>query len=168
MSINETEESPSSAQQYPPDSSKEIPVTENTFVCLKNMHSVRGFFVGNLLDKLDDTVAAAMQPEGAPYPPGSIVQLIPDEAMIKHHKGWSTKTNDWEFFALEVSEEGTKIKAACNSSARRCRGHPSGWPLSLQKQDTPGLNRRIFCLTEERTCNVAKAPPHGARSSDCL
>ena len=111
MTINEDKELPSSVQQYPPDSSKEILVAENTFVCLKKMHSVRGFFVGNLLDGLDDTIAAAMQPEGAPYPPGSIVQLVPDEAMIKHHKGWSTETNDWEFFALDVSKEGAKIKA---------------------------------------------------------
>lgn len=94
----------------PTDSSKAILVTDDTFVCLKKMHPVRGFFVGNLLDKLDDTVAAAEQLEGAPYPPGSIVQLIPAEVMIKHHKGWSAQTNDWEFFELDVSEKGSKIK----------------------------------------------------------
>ena len=111
ITTSEGEETLSPVPQDPPDSSKAIPVTGDTFVCLKKMHSVRGFFVGNLLNKLDDTVSAAMQPEGAPYPPGSIVQLIPAEAMIKHHKGWSAKTNDWEFFALDVSEEGTKINA---------------------------------------------------------
>jgi len=110
MTISEDEEFPSAAQQDPPDPDKAIPVTGDTFVCLKEMHPVRGFFVANILDKLDDTVAAAMQPEGAPYPPGSLVQLIPAEAMIKHHKGWSAKTNDWEFFELDVSEEGSKIK----------------------------------------------------------
>ena len=92
------------------DSGKAIPVTENSFVCLKEMHPVRGFFVSNLLGKLDDTVAAAMSPEGAIYPPGSVVQLIPAEVMIKHHKGWNIKTNDWEFFELDVSEEGSTIK----------------------------------------------------------
>jgi hypothetical protein len=92
------------------DPSKEILVNEDTFVCLKKMHPVRGFFVGNLLGRLDDTIAAANQPEGAFYPPGSIVQLIPAEVMIKHHKGWGEKTNDWEFFELIVSEEGSKIK----------------------------------------------------------
>ena len=90
--------------------SKEIRVNEDTFVCLKKMHPVRGFFVGNLLGRLDDTIAAANQPEGAFYPPGSIVQLIPTEVMIKHHKGWCEKTNDWEFFELIVSAEGSKIK----------------------------------------------------------
>jgi hypothetical protein len=82
------------------DSNKAIPVTEDSFVCLKKMLPVRGFFVGNLLNKLDDTVSVAMSPEGATYPPGSILQLIPTEVMIKHHKGWNTKTNDWEFFEL--------------------------------------------------------------------
>ena len=107
---NPDEELPPLTQEDLPDPNKAILVTEDTFLCLKKMHPVRGFFVGNLLDRLDDTVAAAMQPEGAPYPPGSIVQLIPAEVMIKHHKGWSAKTNDWEFFELDVSEEGSKIK----------------------------------------------------------
>jgi hypothetical protein len=92
------------------DLSKTIPVTNDSFVCLKKMHPVRGFFVANLLGRLDDTVSAAMSQEGAVYPPGSVVQLIPAEAMIKHHKGWNKKTNDWEFFELNVSEEGSEIK----------------------------------------------------------
>ena len=101
---------PSSVQHDLTDQSKAITVTEDSFVCLSKMQPVRGFFVGNLLGKLDDTVAAAMSPEGTTYPPGSIVQLIPSEAMVKHHQGWNPQTNDWEFFALNVSEEGTKIK----------------------------------------------------------
>ena len=92
------------------DPDKAIPVTEDSFICLNKMHPVRGFFVNNLLDKLDDTVAVAMSPEGGTYPPGSVVQLIPAEVMVKHHKGWNTKTNDWEFFELDVAEKGAKIK----------------------------------------------------------
>jgi hypothetical protein len=92
------------------DPAKAIPVNADSFVCLKKMHPIRGFFVSNLLNDLDDTVAAAMAPQGAVYPPGSVVQLIPAEVMVKHHKGWNTKTNDWEFFELAVSEEGSKIK----------------------------------------------------------
>ena len=98
------------ADETASDSSKAIPVTAESFVCLQEMRSVRGFFVANLLGNLDDTVAAAMSPQGAVYPPGSIVQLIPTEVMVKHHKGWNTTTSDWEFFELEVSEQGSKIK----------------------------------------------------------
>ncbi len=110
MMITSDEELSPSVQPDPTDNSKAIPVTDDTFVCLEKMHPVRGFFVSNLLGQLDKTVAAAKQPEGASYPPGSIVQLIPAEVMIKHHKGWSAQTNDWEFFELNVFEEGSKIK----------------------------------------------------------
>ena len=110
MMFGADKESSSFVQPEPTDPGKAIPVTDDTFVCLEKMHPVRGFFVGNLLGKLDDTVAAANKPGGSSYPPGSIVQLIPAEVMIKHHKGWSAQTNDWEFFELDVSEEGSKIK----------------------------------------------------------
>ena len=101
---------PKSTEVEVTDPSKAVSVTENSFVCLKKMKAVRGFFVSNLLGDLDDTVAAAMSPDGAIYPPGSVVQLIPAEVMVKHHKGWNINTNDWEFFELDVSEEGSKIK----------------------------------------------------------
>ncbi len=92
------------------DASKAISVNADTFVCLKKMHPVRGFFVTNILGNLDATIAAAMSENGASYPAGSVVQLIPEEVMIKHQQGWNSKTHDWEFFELEISEEGTKIK----------------------------------------------------------
>ena len=93
------------------DHDKSVMVSDDSFVCLSNMQPVRGFFVGNLLGKVEETLAAAKAPAGAPYPPGSIVQLIPAEAMVKHHKGWNSKTNDWEFFELVVTEAGGKDKS---------------------------------------------------------
>jgi len=44
------------------------------------------------------------------YPPGSAIQLIPTEAMVKHDKGFNTATHDWEFFDLDVSKDGTQIR----------------------------------------------------------
>jgi hypothetical protein len=44
------------------------------------------------------------------YPVGTILQLVPFEAMVKHPRETFPKTNGWEFFALEVSETGTKIR----------------------------------------------------------
>ena len=44
------------------------------------------------------------------YPVGTILQLVPVEAMVKHPREKFPKTNGWEFFALEVSEAGTKIR----------------------------------------------------------
>ena len=39
-----------------------------------------------------------------------VVQLVPTEVMIKHGEGWNPATRDWEFFELDVSEEGSTIR----------------------------------------------------------
>jgi hypothetical protein len=51
------------------------------------MIPVRQFYVDNLQSNLDATLAAANSATGAVYPPGSVIQLIPGEAMVKHDKG---------------------------------------------------------------------------------
>ena len=43
------------------------------------------------------------------YPAGSLIQLVPGEAMIKREKGFDPATKDWEFFELNVSPKGTEI-----------------------------------------------------------
>jgi hypothetical protein len=73
------------------------------------MTPVRGFFVDNLLGDLDATVAVAQSPTGGTYPPGSLVQVIPTTAMVKHQPGHNPETNDWEFIELAVSADGATI-----------------------------------------------------------
>ena len=92
------------------DDSKKIAIDDSTFKCLQEMKPVRGFFVANLLGKLDDTMKVATSPTGGRYPPGSVVQLVPTEVMVKHKEGWNPATKDWEFFELTVSDTGSKIK----------------------------------------------------------
>lgn len=87
-----------------------LTVTEEDFQCLRNMTAVRHFFVDNLLGALDATVAVAQSTEGGIYPPGSVVQLVPTEVMVKHRSGWNAATRDWEFFELDVSAEGSGIR----------------------------------------------------------
>jgi len=74
------------------------------------MTPVRQFYVDNLRGDLAATVAAANSPTGAVYPPGSVIQLIPGEAMVKRDKGFNAVTHDWEFFELDVSKTGTQIR----------------------------------------------------------
>lgn len=102
---------PSITPQTSIDAGKAVAVTGDSFVCLTRMRPVRGFFVANLLGDIEATVAVAEQPAGLRYPPGSVVQLVPGEAMVKHREGWNAATNDWEFFALEVSGGATEIVA---------------------------------------------------------
>jgi len=44
------------------------------------------------------------------YPVGTILQLVPFEAMVKHPRNKFPRTNGWEFFALEVSGTSTRIR----------------------------------------------------------
>ena len=86
-----------------------IPINDGSFKCLKQMTRVRHFFVDNLLGNREGTIEVAKMGTGT-YPPGSGVQLVPGEVMVKQQKGFSAATNDWEFFELDVSKDGSKIR----------------------------------------------------------
>ena len=77
---------------------------------LHTMTKVRNFYVDNRLGHLDQALAVANSPNGGTYPVGTIIQLVPQEAMVKRHKGFSPATRDWEFFFLSVTPMGTTIE----------------------------------------------------------
>ena len=85
-----------------------VKVTDESFKCIMEMTKVRHFYVDNLLGNLAGTVTAANAGTGD-YPEGSVVQLMPNEVMIKHQKGFSPATRDWEFFWIDVDKNGSKI-----------------------------------------------------------
>jgi hypothetical protein len=96
----------STASTAPPE---DFVAEADDFVNIHAMTEVRGFFIDNRLGHLDEAIAVANSPDGGTYPVGTIIQLVPQEAMVKRHKGFSPATNDWEFFFLEVSPAGTVI-----------------------------------------------------------
>jgi hypothetical protein len=85
-------------------------IDAKSFRCVRQMTPVRQFYVDNLLGNLAATLAAANASMGAVYPAGSVVQLIPGEAMVKRDKGFNAATHDWEFFVLDASKDGTQIR----------------------------------------------------------
>lgn len=87
-----------------------LEITPASFKCLTEMTPVRGFFVDNLYGRVEDTLKVARNPKGGVYPPGSVVQLVPTEVMVKREPGFSPVTKDWEFFELDVSEKGSSIR----------------------------------------------------------
>ena len=97
------------SQSNSADNSKQIDVTEAAFKCLTDLAASGEFFVDNLLGNLDATLEVANSETGGSFPAGSLVTLVPNEAMVKHEEGWNPATNDWEFFLLDVSAEGTEI-----------------------------------------------------------
>ncbi|MCI5150541.1 MAG: hypothetical protein D3916_14345 [Candidatus Electrothrix sp. MAN1_4] len=90
-------------------SQKSIEITDKDFGCIRDMQQVGVMYIANLLGNIDATEAVANSEEGGVYPPGTVVQLVPGEAMVKREKGFNAATNDWEFFILNVSAEGSQI-----------------------------------------------------------
>ena len=97
-----------------PATPAKLEITEASFSCIRDMVDVGRFYVDNLLGDRDGTVAVALSENGGVYPVGSIVQLVPGEAMVKREAGYSAETKDWEFFELDVAADGATI---------RTRGH---------------------------------------------
>ncbi len=87
-----------------------VNIDRHSFDCIRDMTPVRGFYVDNLVGDLNGTLAVANAPDGGDYPAGSVVQLVPGEAMVKLSSGASSATRDWEFFELDVSSSGTGIR----------------------------------------------------------
>jgi hypothetical protein len=93
-------------------SGEDIAVSEQTFSCILDWPKVRNTrFQHSDPEKLKE--AMHIFRDSIPdrdYPVGTILQLVPFEAMVKHSREKYPKTNGWEFFALEVSEAGTQIR----------------------------------------------------------
>jgi hypothetical protein len=102
---SEARRSASSSTTAPED----LVMQADDFVRLQDMTPVRGFFIDNRLGHLDEAIAVANDPEGGAYPVGTIIQLVPQEAMVKRAPGFDADSNDWEFFSLDVTAEGTTI-----------------------------------------------------------
>jgi len=93
-------------------SAQDVVVSEQTFGCILDWAQVRNTRIRHsdpvklkeamriLRDRIPDTE----------YPVGTILQLVPFEAMVKHPRDKFPRTNGWEFFALEVSGTGTRIR----------------------------------------------------------
>ncbi len=76
---------------------------------INTMTRVGDHFVTNVRGHLAAALAVARSAKGGAYPVGTIIQLVPQEAMVKRAPGFSPATNDWEFFSLDVSAKGTTI-----------------------------------------------------------
>jgi hypothetical protein len=88
---------------------EDVVVDADDFKPLADLTAVRGFFVDNVAGDLEGSLAVANNPEGGTYPVGTVIQLIPQEAMVKRAPGFDPDSNDWEFFTLDVTAAGTTI-----------------------------------------------------------
>jgi hypothetical protein len=79
-------------------------ITEKSFGCVLNLPKVRNTRIQNPdPEKLKEAIRIFK--DSAPnreYPTGTVLQLIPTEAMVKHDRAAFPNTNGWEFFALNA------------------------------------------------------------------
>ena len=103
---------------------QEITVSDQTFGCILDWPKVRNTrFKHSDPEKLKE--AMRILRDSVPdkeYPVGTILQLIPFEAMVKHPREKFPNTNGWEFFFLDVSKEGTKIADRGEQVVNRSQG----------------------------------------------
>ena len=118
---------PSSASS----SAEDADLVAADFPNINTMTPIDDHFVTNVRGHLDQALAIARSTDGGRYPVGTIIQLVPQEAMVKRAAGFSPSTSDWEFFSLDVSPTGTKILSqggaeVLNRFGGSCSGCHSG------------------------------------------
>src|SRR5271154_7535196 len=93
-------------------SADDLVITEKSFGCVLDLPKVRNTRIRNPdPEKLREAIRIFK--DSVPdkeYPTGTVLQLIPTEAMVKHDRAAFPNTNGWEFFALKVSAKGTEIQ----------------------------------------------------------
>jgi hypothetical protein len=101
--------SPSIATAETPDTSiadldEDAHVTASDFGCLQDWPVVGHTRYANVNGHLDEALAVARNPDGGVFPIGTIVQLMPTEAMVKRATSTYPETDDWEFIKLTLKK----------------------------------------------------------------
>ena len=87
----------------------EFVAAEADFECLRSWTRIRHFRIANARGQLDEALAVARGEAPPPYPVGTIIQLVPGEAIAKRGAGFFPDAHDWEFFVLKATTAGTEI-----------------------------------------------------------
>ena len=92
---------------------EDITVSEKSFSCISEGTKIRNTYIKNAdPDKLKEAVRIFKNSvPDKEYPVGTFLQLLPGEVMVKHLRAKFPDTNGWEFFSLDLSEQGSKIKS---------------------------------------------------------
>ncbi|HZC80787.1 MAG TPA: cytochrome P460 family protein [Nitrospiraceae bacterium] len=91
---------------------QDVTVSEKSFSCIRDGTKIRNTYIKNA-DPAKLKEAVRIFKNSVPdreYPIGTFLQLVPFEVMVKHPRDKFPDTNGWEFFALELSKQGTKIR----------------------------------------------------------
>jgi hypothetical protein len=137
-----------------------------SFACLANKTKVRHtFFSHPEPAKLKEALRIFENHETAEYPVGTVIQMVPNEAMIKRTRAEFPKSNGWEFFLLDVTAQGTVIKMRGDSAANRlgtCLScHQGGVKYDMVCEHTHGCTP--VPVTDEVIAKVQASDPRCAK-----
>src|SRR5207249_12071161 len=104
---------------------QDVTVSEKSFGCIRDGSKIRNTYIKNAdPEKLKEAVRIFKNSvPDREYPVGTFLQLLPDEAMVKHPRQKFPDTNGWEFFHLDLSKQGTKIRTRDRKSTRLNSSH---------------------------------------------
>jgi len=104
----------------------DVVITDQTFDCILNWPKIRNTRIKHPDPQGLETAMRIFRDSVADqdYPVGTILQLVPFEAMVKHSREAFPKTRGWEFFALDVSSSGTKIHDRGDNVVNVAQGLP--------------------------------------------
>ncbi|GEM_PF-5703768 len=106
----------------------------------------------------------AYEAKSTDYPEGTIVRMIPGEAMVKRTKAAFPQSNGWEYFALAVTPQGTTVKARgyeASNGLGTCQNCHSGAAKGDYICASGGCT--AVPLTDERIVAIQKADPRCAQ-----
>ena len=92
-------------------SDNDVQVTAEMFGCIYDLPKVRNTFLFHSdPEKLKEAIHIfSERVPDMEYPVGTVMQLVPFEAMVKQSSEKYPDSNGWEFLALTVTEESTTI-----------------------------------------------------------
>jgi hypothetical protein len=102
------------------------------------------------------------------YPVGTILQVLPFEAMVKRPRGYNPDGNDWEFVRLKVSPDGSsEITAAGRAEVSNALGSCQGCHKLIDMQVTPShdlvcgfvIGANGLGLTDEQLAAIQAGDP---------
>jgi hypothetical protein len=128
-----TADAPGSASDAAPG--EDLDMQASDFECVLHWDKVRAFRITNKLGHTTEALAVANNTSGGgAYPVGTIIQIVPQEAMVKRKAGWNPASGDWEFFALGVSASGTTINDRGNMTKNAFGGECLGCHMKAMPQ----------------------------------
>src|SRR5262245_55387444 len=85
-------------QASEPPAPEEFAAQASDFDCLLNWARVRNMRIANKLGHLEEALRFAEDlPVGGQFPVGTIVQLVPGEAMVKRGPDFDPENHNWEY-----------------------------------------------------------------------